>query len=167
MRKLTLLLAVSIFIICNILIATELPKCPKCKQTIYSSWWKYYPACGAELLNFKISGDNEDDEVILGNVYKNREWSFQIDKPSEKWKFLTGEDAKKVNRDAILTIESEGVYAMVITEDMSDITLKDYEKLVIPKLDNVQVASRKVTNKGDYERSITEVEGSYENAKIR
>ena len=168
MRKLTLLLLlVSVFIICSIVMAEELPKCPKCKQTIYSSWWKYCSACGTKLTDFKISGDSEGNEIILGNVYKNKEWLFQIDKPSERWKFFTVEDAKEVNRDSLLTIESESAYAMVIPEGMGDITLKDYEKLVIPKLDDMQVASRKVTNKGDYERSITEVEGSYQNAKIR
>ncbi len=167
MRK-KIILIVAVFIMMSVIfIAQELPKCPKCNHTIYSSWWKYCPACGAELPEFDLKDEMTDNEVILGNIYNNKEWNFRIEKPSEEWKFLTGKEATDFNQDAILVIEGKDAYGMVIVEKMTDITLKEYEKLVLPKLDNAQVASTKLVKKGEYDGTIAEVEGSYEGAKIK
>ncbi|OGF68196.1 MAG: hypothetical protein A2Y62_05395 [Candidatus Fischerbacteria bacterium RBG_13_37_8] len=149
-----------------IVTAQELPKCPKCQQPVYSSWWKYCPACSTKLPEFEIKGKSIDEEIVLGNVYKNTKWKFSIDKPSDNWSFLTGKEAADFNKDAILAMSTESAYGMVIVEEMPDIQLKEYEKLVLPKLDNRQVASRKMIQIGGVQGVVDEVEGAYEGAQI-
>jgi hypothetical protein len=147
-------------------IGQELPKCPKCQQTIYSSWWKYCPNCGARLPEFQIQGRSADEEVVLGNVYKNTKWLFRIEKPAESWAFKTGKDATTFNGSAIVVMTDKSAYAMVIPEEMADMTMKQYENLVMPKLENKQLVSHKEITSRGIPGIVDEIEGDFEQGQI-
>jgi len=161
-----LFLVLVILAIGMIAVTQELPKCPKCQQTTYSSWWKFCPACGAKLPEFQLEGKSAEEEVVLGNVYKNAKWTFRIEKPSDTWTFKTGKDATSFNEDSIVVMTDKSAFAMVIPETMSDMTLKEYEKIVMPKLeDKVVVAHKEITTAG-IPGIMDEVEGGFESGQI-
>ena len=168
MKKLSIGLIIFMVILAAgiIVVSQELPKCPKCQQTIYSSWWKYCPVCGAKLPEFLLQGKSVDEEIVLGNIYKNAKWSFRVDKPSDTWIFKTGKDAASINDAAVVVMTDRNAYSMIIPEDMPNMTLKDYENLVTPKLTNKQLVARKEISSNGVPGIMDEFDGDFENGQI-
>lgn len=121
--------------------AAELRQCTnaECAKYALSETWTFCPYCGTELPAVKDeSGDDETEEEILGNVYRNRALGFQIEKPSQKWTFVTkGSGLRQINPVATVAMQSEsGPFALVIVERVPGVDLEKYARLVAPRVQN-------------------------------
>ena len=119
----------------------ELRQCPneKCGRYALSDTWNYCPYSGTKLPEVKRAAKAKLPlkEIMIGNMYRNGRYGFQIERPSEKWRFLTkGKGLEDLNGDAAVGLESEDdVYSMVIAERMPGVSLEDFAKLVEPELE--------------------------------
>ncbi|MBI1884308.1 MAG: zinc ribbon domain-containing protein [Chlamydiae bacterium] len=119
----------------------ELRRCvnEKCGQYAVSETWAYCPYCGTRLPELeKKEMDFSGESIVLGNVYKNKTYQFQIEKPTEAWSFLTDEALNEFNKEATVAMRSENVYSMVIVDKMPNVSLKDYEEIVSPDLEGLE-----------------------------
>jgi hypothetical protein len=77
----------------------------------------------------------------VSNTYENETYRFAIERPSEKWRIITApEELKGLNEDAVVAFQTEeGIYSMVLVEDLPGVSLDDYVDAVTPALENVKL----------------------------
>lgn len=117
--------------------AQELPRCPHegCGQAVTSSWWKFCPACGSPLPEFKLQGPLAAEERILGNVYTNGALGFRIECPNDGWQILKGRSARELHEKAAMVMTGEpAIFALVMGKEMPDTTLEQFADQVKPAL---------------------------------
>lgn len=114
-----------------------LRRCSKmeCGQHAFSDTWLYCPRCGTALPEPAPSAAKRI--TVIGHVYKNPDFGFQFERPSEDWRFITKrKDLDKYNELAEVMIVGNDMYAMLIVEQLSEMTLDEYAALVAPTLEN-------------------------------
>ena len=77
----------------------------------------------------------------VSNVFENVEHGFRIERPNESWRIITDKtELKDLNEDAVVAFESEeGIYSMVIIEQLPQVSLDQYVSAVSPDLENVEL----------------------------
>jgi len=122
--------------------AAELRECEKeaCRKPALSDTWIYCPYCGTKLPPAQPVALERlfREETVIGDKYINRTWKFQIERPNEKWKFVTGKAVKEYNDEAEVGIISpkEDVCVMVMEEALPSISLVEYLDRVAPEFED-------------------------------
>lgn len=121
----------------------QVPTCPKagCRQPIVSSWWRYCPSCGSPLPAFRLTGEPDGDERILGNVYVHARFGFAIEAPDESWQILKRRAAREMLPSAMVAMTGEPARnAVVIVRDLPGVTLAEFAAMTQPELQDSAVS---------------------------
>ena len=123
----------------------------ECRRHALSDTWLYCPYCGTELP--AAARRTAAKEEVVGNIYKNGEYGFQIELPNERWRFLRGEKlTEELNEDASVGLVSkDDLYSMVIVERMPGVTPEKYLEMVAPSLEQRALVYQKDLELADAE----------------
>jgi hypothetical protein len=95
-------------------------------------------------------GAGTKHQSIKGNILRDKDYAFTLEKPSPDWQFLLEKDVSKLSPDAVAGIFNRvsKTFMVVIPEDFPDVKFEDYAGLLI---ENMGLENKNVTSKGDTE----------------
>lgn len=115
-----------------------------CGRYAASDVWTFCPYCGTELPE-PAAPVAVEQSVLRGNVYHSAAYGYSIERPSEEWEVLMGDQAHEMNDSADVVIRNpDGPHIMVMADVIPDQwPLKQFASVVEPEFTRKDVVFRK------------------------